>query len=168
MLVYRLIKEKYLADPLSAEGAAKVGGRWNAEGTPMLYTSANAATAKLEILAGVNEYVTLAEFKLVCIEIPDDNLYMMTLDELVNAQKTMESVLAWDADIRPEFTVDIGETWFSSMKTLALGVPSSLSPHDYNILINTMHPDFDKVKVHKVTDEGMSQRLAIRQDPVGL
>ncbi|WFE69147.1 RES family NAD+ phosphorylase [Thiomicrospira sp. R3] len=168
MLVYRLIKEKYLSNPLSAEGATKVGGRWNAEGTPMLYTSANAATAKLEILAGVNEYATLAEFKLICIEIPDDNLYMMSVDELVNAQKTMESTLAWDADIRPEFTVDLGETWFSSMEILALGVPSTLSAHDYNILINTTHPDFKKVKVHRVTNEGMSQRLAIRQEPIGL
>lgn len=140
MLVYRLIKEKYLDDPLSAEGAAKVGGRWNAEGTPMLYTSASPATAKLEILAGVNEYAIVQEFKLVCIEIPNDSLSRMTVEDLNNAQITMESEFAWDADIHPEFTVDIGEEWFRRMETLSLAVPSSLSPNDYNILINTEHP----------------------------
>lgn len=161
MLVYRLIKEKYLDEPLSAEGAAKVGGRWNAEGTPMLYTSASAATAKLEILAGVNEYAIVQEFKLVCIEIPDDCVVRITVEELNNAQKTMESELAWDADIRPEFTVDIGEEWFRSKETLALAVPSSLSSQDWNILINTEHPGFEQVKVIEVTNEGISQRLAM-------
>lgn len=162
MLVYRLIKEKYLDEPLSAEGAVKVGGRWNAEGTPMLYTSASAATAKLEILAGVNEYAVLEEFKLVCIEIPDDSIVSITIEELDNAQITMESELAWDDDIRPEFTVDIGETWFRDNRTLALAVPSSLSPNDYNILINTEHPDFEQVKVLEVKEEGISPRLAIQ------
>lgn len=147
MLLYRLIKEKYLDEPLSAEGAAKVGGRWNAEGTPMLYTSANAATAKLEILAAVNEYAIVQEFKLVCIEIPDSSMGRITIEDLNNAQITMESEFAWDADIRPEFTVDIGEEWFRSMKTLSLAVPSSLSSNDYNVLINTQHPDFAQVKV---------------------
>ena len=159
MLVYRLIKEKYLDDPLSADGAAKVGGRWNAEGTPMLYTSVNAATAKLEILAGVNEYAILQEFKLVCIEIPDSSMASISIADLNNAQIEMNSELAWDADIRPDFTVDIGEEWFKSMETLSLAVPSSLSPHDYNILINTEHPEFDQVKVIEVTSEGISQRL---------
>lgn len=161
MLVYRLIKEKYLDEPLSAEGAAKVGGRWNAEGTPMLYTSASAATAKLEILAGVNEYAIVQEFKLVSIEIPDSSMGRITIEELNNAQITMESEFAWDADIRPEFTVDIGEEWFRGMETLSLAVPSSLSSNDYNVLINTEHPDFERVKVIEVTNEGISQRLAM-------
>jgi len=162
MLVYRLIKEKYLDEPLSAEGAAKVGGRWNAEGTPMLYTSASAATAKLEILAGVNEYAVLEEFKLVCIEIPDNSIFSITIEQLNEAQKTMESEFAWDDDIRTEFTMDIGESWFIGMETLALAVPSSLSHNDYNILINTDHPDFKLVKVFDVTNEGISQRLVIQ------
>ena len=40
MLVYRLCKSTYIADPLSAEGARRVGGRWNPKGFPILYTSA--------------------------------------------------------------------------------------------------------------------------------
>jgi len=163
MLVYRLIKEKYLDEPLSAEGASKVSGRWHYEGTPMLYTSVNASTAKLEIMAGVNEYATLKEFKLVCIELPDDSIGMITVEELNNAQITIESELAWDADIRPEFTMDIGDEWFDSNKTLALAVPSSLSPNDYNVLINTEHPNFGLVKEVEVTLEGISQRLAIEE-----
>ena len=161
MLVYRLIKEKYLDEPLSAEGSAKVGGRWNAEGTPILCTSASAATAKLEILAGVNEYAVVQEFKLVCIEIPDSSMGSITIEELNNAQITMESEFAWDADIRPEFTVDIGEEWFRGMKTLSLAVPSSLSFKDFNVLINTEHPDFERVKVIEVTNEGISRRLTV-------
>lgn len=162
MLVYRYVKEKYLNDPLSAEGAAKVGGRWNSEGTPMLYASESAATAQLEILAGVNEYATLQQFRLVCIEIPDDIFYM-TPEILEEAQQVDGSELSWNADIRPDFTVRLGERWFAEQSTLAMGVPSSLSSNDYNILINTEHKDFDKVKVHTLDNGRISQRLVITE-----
>jgi RES domain-containing protein len=160
MLVYRYVKEKYLNDPLSAEGAAKVGGRWNSEGTLMLYASKSASTAQLEILAGVNEYATLQRFRLVCIEIPDDIFYLTPV-MLEGAQQEMGSELSWNADIRPDFTVIIGESWFAEQSTLAIGVPSSLSSNDYSILINTEHKDFDKVKIHTIDNERISQRLVI-------
>lgn len=160
MLVYRYVKEKYLNDPLSAEGAAKVGGRWNSEGTAMLYTSQSASTAQLEILAGVNEYPTLKQFRLVCIEIPDDIFYL-TPEILEDAKQEMGSELSWNSDIPPDFTIVIGDSWFAEKSSLAIGVPSSLSSNDYNILINTEHKDFDKVKVHTIGNDRISQRLAI-------
>ena len=39
--VYRLIKERFTATPLSAEGARRLGGRWNPPGIGVLYTSAS-------------------------------------------------------------------------------------------------------------------------------
>lgn len=160
MLVYRYVKKKYLDDPLSAEGSAKVGGRWNAEGTPMLYTSQSASTAQLEILAGVNEYASLTDFYLVCIYVPDD-VFQLTPDDLLQIQKEVDSPFAWDDDIRPEFTVDIGETWFEKQESIALAVPSSLSPFDYNILLNTKHSDFSNVSVQWINPQKISPRIVL-------
>lgn len=50
MLVYRLIKERFLASPLSVEGSRRWGGRWNPPGSGVLYTSASPELTLLEQL----------------------------------------------------------------------------------------------------------------------
>ena len=46
--VYRLIKERFITMPLSAEGAQRLGGRWNPPGVGILYTSAKPELTLLE------------------------------------------------------------------------------------------------------------------------
>lgn len=146
MLVYRYIKEKYLNDPLSAIGANRYGGRWNSPGKPMLYTSLNASTAQLEILAGINNPEVLSEYHLVCLELPDDYM-ILEPEELIRVQENRNSKVSWDASLHPEYTREIGDLWMEEQETLTLLVPSSLCQIDYNALINTKHPRFSEVKV---------------------
>jgi RES domain-containing protein len=47
-LLYRALNPRWAADPLSGEGAAIYGGRFNARGTPALYTSLSPVTAMKE------------------------------------------------------------------------------------------------------------------------
>ncbi|MTI15955.1 RES domain-containing protein [Rhodobacteraceae bacterium RKSG542] len=44
-LLYRALNPVYAREPLSGEGARRFGGRFNAKGTPALYTSAALTTA---------------------------------------------------------------------------------------------------------------------------
>lgn len=158
MLVYRYIKEKYLDDPLSSYGSKKTGGRWNSIGTPILYCSLNPSTAQLEILAGVNDAEILSEFHSVCIEVPDDYI-SIDINELNTVQSNMGSEFPWDHYPRPDYTQKIGDYWCKSNESLALVVPSSLCPLDWNVLLNTEHPDFDKAKVVEAQDCLISPRL---------
>lgn len=47
-LVYRALNPRWAAEPLSGEGARLYGGRFNARGTPALYTSLSPVTAMRE------------------------------------------------------------------------------------------------------------------------
>ncbi|MBT9160594.1 MAG: hypothetical protein DDT26_01881 [Dehalococcoidia bacterium] len=47
-LLYRALNPRWAADPLSGEGAALYGGRFNARGAPVLYTSLSPVTAMKE------------------------------------------------------------------------------------------------------------------------
>jgi RES domain-containing protein len=48
MKVFRLSREKY-ATPLSGEGAAKYGTRWNPIGISLIYTAQNRSLAMAEV-----------------------------------------------------------------------------------------------------------------------
>jgi RES domain-containing protein len=51
-IVYRAHHPRWAFDPLSGDGAAKFGGRFNPKGTPALYTSLSVKTAWLEAQQG--------------------------------------------------------------------------------------------------------------------
>lgn len=50
LLLYRIQKQQFVASLLSGEGARRYGGRWNPEGTPLIYTAASPELALLETL----------------------------------------------------------------------------------------------------------------------
>lgn len=46
----------------------------------------------------------------------------------------------------------LGDRWFQEGKSVALKVPSTVMPEAYNYLINTIHPDYNKVALAGVTN----------------
>lgn len=167
MVVYRYLKKKYVNDPLSADGAKKTGGRWNSLGIPILYTSLSASTAQLEILASVNDSMLLSLFELVSIQLPDDSVWKVEPESLHQLQMIKGSLTSWDDPIHPSYTKEFGDFWFEERSSLALMVPSSLCALDYNVLINTEHPDFNKVQVLPLTSGyPISPRLIERVDSI--
>jgi RES domain-containing protein len=54
----------------------------------------------------------------------------------------------------------IGSTWINSLESLVLKVPSAVIPYEYNLVINTEHPEFDaKVKLVRVEEYFWDPRL---------
>lgn len=53
----------------------------------------------------------------------------------------------------------IGNKWFDEGKTVALWVPSVVSPYENNVLINQLHPDFTKIRMLKPVDAMVDKRL---------
>jgi RES domain-containing protein len=152
--LYRLAKQKpgrYRADDLSGNGAALSGGRWNARGTPVLYTSGNASTAVLETRVHASGILPLKNLFLVTIEVSD---------ELVSAAYEPVLPLGWNqAGINPQATVSIGQAWIAEASALAMKVPSVVCPTDFNYILNPRHPDMRALTVIAVDAFALDPRL---------
>ena len=100
----------------------------------MLYAAATLAGAMVEILV---QYAAVP--KGMCqstIEIPDD----------VSVSEVSSGVLPadWARDL--ESTRTVGSTWFKGQISAVLIVPSCVAHGEKNYLLNTQHPDFERVR----------------------
>lgn len=122
------------ADDMSATGAKKAGGRWNAEGTPVVYASTSIAPAGLETLVHLDTVDTLPLNRyLVRVEIPDAVMW---------AAITADSPpVGWDADPASLTSIKYGQQWLRDRTSAVLLVPSVLVPEEYNVPLNPAHPD---------------------------
>jgi RES domain-containing protein len=137
--VWRIVKSNYARDAFSGEGAARFGGRWNQKGTPVVYTSASAALARLEILVSLESARDLDLFVLIAAEIPDG------IQPIVLPQADLPP--DWDSFPHPLSTIQIGQRWIQDQQSVALAVPSIAAPEEFNYLLNPNHPDFLQLKI---------------------
>ena len=136
MRVYRLIKGKYANDPLDPQGAKLYGSRWNSKGVAAVYASDSIALAALEKLVHVHRNAVLNHFVLCEITLRDEAIMTLAEDTLPND---------WRDDPPPSSTMGIGDEWLSRGESLALAVPSTVVPQQFNLVINPNHPDFRKL-----------------------
>jgi RES domain-containing protein len=135
--VYRISHCKYI-DDLSGTGAALNGGRWNSEGTYILYTSSNASLALLETLVHFNGMQKSCEFCRLKILIPEENIFECTPDILP---------AGWDEFPPPLALQQTGDRFINDKKYFALKIPSAIEPEEWNYLLNPAHPLFKKIKI---------------------
>lgn len=137
-IVYRIIREKFRHDCLSAEGARLFGARWNPRGTGVLYTTSTPELGLVETLAhapGVR-YEDLPAYWLCSIDIPLDIHYYFLADMPSYWQdKTYDQTQLWLKD------------WLIKPDTLAVALPSVIVPFSHNIIIHPDHAAFALVKL---------------------
>jgi RES domain-containing protein len=68
----------------------------------------------------------------------------------------------WSEPPGPWELREIGDEWLRKGSTLLLRVPSAVSPHESNYLINPVHKEMSKVKVVRVEPARIYARLAKR------
>ncbi|GAB3221997.1 RES family NAD+ phosphorylase [Spirosoma arcticum] len=150
LTVYRTVKAKYVAEPLSTEGARLFGGRWNPKGYPLLYATSSPALALVESLVHqprVN-YQKLPKLFLFTLEVPED----------VTAYPPEELPDYWN-DESYERTQWILRDWLSNPTTLIAAVPSVVVPMSYNYLLHPGHPRFSETQVVKSEPFPVERRL---------
>lgn len=87
----------------------------------------------LETLVHLHAAQILEYFTLLRIDVPDEQIQSADMDELPDN---------WaDEDAPPELAT-YGDAWYFSKDSIALRVPSALSPVEYNYLLNPELPDF--------------------------
>jgi RES domain-containing protein len=148
MILYRFAHRKF-AKELSGTGARLKGGRWNPAGIPVLYTSESISLALLEVLANAYTLAELQLLQLVEIEIPA-NIECQDI-KLQNLKKN------WHHDI--DYTQWMGQEILQTKKTLLFQCPSVIVHKEHNYMINPLHADFKKVRLHQTADFYFDDRL---------
>ncbi|MDZ7689608.1 MAG: RES family NAD+ phosphorylase [Balneolaceae bacterium] len=150
MFLYRLAKEKYIRD-LSGTGARMHGGRWNNTGAAALYTSAHLSLAILEFLVHTSIHALPPNLSILTLSIPDSfQPDVVPIDELPNNWRTYPA---------PGSLAERGTDWLLSRKNPLLKVPSVIVPQEWNIIVNPLHSNFDKVEIESVSSFDLDSRF---------
>ena len=141
MMVWRIAKferARSVNDMLSGEGAARYGGRWNPKGMPAVYCSENSSLAVLEILANLVRPSTFPNHRILDLHVPDDAIAVISAPVGDSRQIGGEMLRIH----------------------LAIMAPSSVNPLERNVVINPVHPDFEKVIPGTLRTFEFDRRLA--------
>lgn len=138
-IVYRVVRQKYAAQPLDVTGTWLNGGRWNPPGVGILYTAEHPALALVEILVHMPQvpYDELPAYRLLSLELPPDSQRVLDATQLPpywqeNTYNRSQHLLA---------------DWLAKPDVLALGVPSSVMPDGINYLLHPAHRSYASIRV---------------------
>ena len=148
MRAWRLTRQPWVANPLSGEGAARSGNRWNSRGVRVAYTATSRPLAVLEMLVHVTRETIPADMVLLTIEVPD---------ELIAELRDLPA--GWDQYPYREKSKDAGDRWVRAKSSAALLVPSAVLRAEKNLLINPAHPDFPKIQVLAPEEKALDPRV---------
>jgi len=149
MIVYRIAKADYIND-LGGTGAKIYGGRWNEKGTPLLYCAENISLATLEILVHFDGLTIPEHLTLLHLHIPDEEIMVFKKSKFYDIRKRENAEYLFK---------DAGQEWVESKSSLALSVPSIITPAENNILINPLHSRITTIKKVKTETLDLDPRL---------
>lgn len=128
---------------MSGEGARIAGGRWNSKGLRAVYAASSLSLAAIEILVHVPVARILAGYVQLRIDVPD--AVLLDLNSTGIAGEGMRLA---------------GDQFLCDRKAVALRVPSSVIPTEYNIVINPGHEEFKLVSWANIEPFQFDSRLA--------
>ena len=149
MLVYRLLQADFCYEPLSGQGTALYGGRWNPKGISVLYTTESPALSLLEILVHLNPK-RIPQYYLATIDVPDAIRVIQQQELPANWRATGSGPLPSQV-----FLLE----WLKNPDCLIVQVPSTVIPIMANYLINPRHPLFASCNVLSVDVLEIDARL---------
>jgi RES domain-containing protein len=150
MHIYRFGLKKFISD-LSGQGAKIYGGRWNAVGNAMLYSSYSPSLAMLEFACNASGITKTIQTSLLTLKLDSKvKIEIITLNDLP---------ANWQQVPSPDSLKVIGNNWLKSNKTLALKVPSAIMPLECNLLINSLHKEFFKLEIENFVDMNIDSRI---------
>lgn len=138
MELYRLFRAKY-GNPLSGQGAALRGGRWNSPGTALVYTATNRSLAMAEVLVHLSLATMPSDYRMAVLYMPDTLPFSRLHADALPTH--------WQDFPPPETLRQHGDFLVRQNQFVALQVPSAVTPGDFNLLLNPNHPDFNEVKL---------------------
>jgi len=148
MIAFRLARAKY-KNQLLGKGASIKGGRWNSQGTELIYCATNRSLAMAEVVVHLTVGTLPKDYYMLEIEIPKQAKYK-TISDLPQD---------WNTFPHSSICRYIGDQFVLEEKDLILKVPSAVTQGDFNILINPSHQLFRKVKIKSAKQFSFDRRL---------
>jgi RES domain-containing protein len=132
---FRLVDAAYAGSALTGAGARQYGGRWNSPGTSMVYAAQSLSLAVLEVLVHLEAEGVLARYWVYLpLDIADGDV--LSVEDYAGVP---DDFATWPA---PASTRRIGDRWAVQAASVALLVPSAITPGERDVLLNPAHPDF--------------------------
>jgi RES domain-containing protein len=155
MRIWRIAADtrEYTADDLSGKGAEKTGGRWNQEGSPVVYCASSVALACLETVVHLDLAGLPLNRFLVAIDVPD-RIWAAREEWPAEALS-----VGWSAIPEGKVSVEAGERWLAGLASALLLVPSVIVPEEFNVLVNPRHPAARGITAAKRRPWFFDQRL---------
>ncbi len=104
----------------------------------MVYLAESIALATLELLVHLQDVETLPKYTLVKVGFDSSTVQELRREDLPED---------WNVFPHPLGTKNLGQQWVDQQSSALLKVPSSVSPHEANYLLNPEHPDAGRVEV---------------------
>jgi RES domain-containing protein len=114
---------------LKGRGGLRAGGRWHTKGREVVYCAEQPTGALLEALVHL-EVESLAELP------KDYQMIRIVFPQKVGVDLVQLESLPVDWKQQTPLAQSIGDTWLAGARTAALRVPSAVSPHAFNVLLN--------------------------------
>lgn len=150
MQIYRITREKY-ANSIKASGKA---ARWNEDQQWVVYASQSRSLATLELLVHRAAIHPGIAYKVMVIKIGDNHELFKEID-LTDLPQEWRKVMAYPA------LQKIGSSWYHSLNSLILKVPSVIIPQESNYIINTRHPGFqESISLMDIEDYFWDERIS--------
>jgi RES domain-containing protein len=116
-------------EAFSGNGGLYASARWHTAGRPVVYTAQSLSLAALEILVRLKQTNEIQPFYAYSAEVPDS--LILKPDSFPARWKSRLAV-----------SRAIGDAWLEAKTTLAMLVPTIITPGEWNVLINPLHPQF--------------------------
>ena len=144
---YRIVSPKY--PPFDGSGAYRWGSRWISPGQYVVHAAESYALAVLENLVHWQSTTLPPNLVCVAVDLPDS----LRQEELPRSDLPKAKSKHYSA------FREIGDDWYHRGDSVALWVPSLVSPVESNLLFNQQHKDFAKLKVHAAVPAQVDPRL---------
>src|SRR5438132_11292193 len=147
---WRIVRAARVRTAFTGEGSRVYGGRWNSRGTSVIYVSEHESLAALERFIHTMPLPPAERYFSFRVEWDDKLTEYFPIKNLPSD---------WNAEPPRSASMQIGDEWARSARSVALALPSLLSKSEINFLLNPKHLDFKKVKVGSPVEYRFDPRL---------
>jgi len=147
---WRIVRQRRAAAAFTGEGARLYGGRWSSPGRRVIYVSEHQSTAALEIFVHAFPFVPGEKYQA---------FRLAWADSLTEIFPTKNLPARWRSSPPPPANMEIGDRWLRERRSVALALPSAISPADTNFLLNPEHSNFHRVRITAPIEYEFDPRL---------
>lgn len=150
---WRIVQAHWVERAFDGEGARLYGGRWNPEGSPVVYLAETRALAALETLVHAEGSLRKVCYVRFPVSFPRHWVELIETTELSDLSGALGACI-----VSPR-TQAVGAAWLARGAQPVLEVRSAIIPEEPNYLLNPRHPKFARIQIGKAEGFAFDPRL---------